>query len=171
MANLCRLSVLSCVLAAFAAGTASGQPTEGAAPKASDEHELFTYDDLDKAWQQVQKSHRPLLLFVSMNQCFYCEKMIKETYSHPEIVHGIRELFVTAAVVKEQKPEMIQHLGVRAFPTTLVIAPGGELIARIEGYADPKKFVLTLRPALAAHAEAQRTAAVTNNVSSAPAVQ
>ena len=72
-----------------------------------------------------------------------------ETYVHPQILASIRELFVTAKIKKEQNPKLVEQLGVRAFPTTLLIAPNGDLITKIEGFADPKKFVLKIRPALA----------------------
>ena len=72
-----------------------------------------------------------------------------ETYVHPQILASIRELFVTAKIKKEQNPKLVEQLGVHAFPTTLLIAPNGDLITRIEGFADPKKFVLKIRPGLA----------------------
>ena len=114
---------------------------------------IFTYSDVDRAWTAVQQSQRPLLLFVSTNHCFFCNKMESETYVHPQILASIQELFVTAKIKKEQNPELVVQLGIRAFPTTLLIAPNGNLVARIEGFADPKKFVLTIRPALAELAE------------------
>jgi thioredoxin-related protein len=110
---------------------------------------VFAYTDVDQAWVEVQQSQRPLLLFVSANNCYFCDKMEIETYVHPQIQASIRELLVTAKIKKEQNPRLVDQLGVRAFPTTLLIAPNGDLIARIEGFANPKKFVHKIRPALA----------------------
>jgi protein disulfide-isomerase len=143
-------------------GSVAGQLTNpadqrvaAAAPDAA-----FTHVDVDAAWSDVESSRRPLLLFVSMNDCKFCDKMEAETFSHPDLARSIRQLFVTAKMMKELDPELVAQLGVRAYPTTLVISPEGELIARIEGFADPKKFVATVRPALARHAQMRgRTAA------------
>jgi thioredoxin-related protein len=157
-----RTLVFALALLAITASGAFGQqaplPRGAASPQP-----LFTYDSVDEAWQEVKQSHRPLLLFASMSDCFYCEKMERETYSHPELSRSIRSLFVTAKMKKEADPELMKKLGVRAYPTTLVISPEGDLIARIEGFADPKKFVTAVRPALAKHAQTQgRTAARTS---------
>jgi len=129
-------------------GWAQPQTAVPVTPTAADT-KAFEYTDADQAWTAVQQSQRPLLLFVSTNNCYFCNKMEVETYVHPQILASIRELFVTAKIKKEQNPELVEHLGVRAFPTTLLIAPNGDLITRIEGFADPKKFVLKIRPALA----------------------
>jgi len=129
-------------------GWAQPQTAVPVTPTAADT-KIFAYTDVDQAWVAVQQSQRPLLLFVSTNNCYFCNKMEVETYVHPQILASIRELFVTAKIKKEQNPKLVEQLGVRAFPTTLLIAPNGDLITKIEGFADPKKFVLKIRPALA----------------------
>jgi len=157
------LSVRVLLLLLSAVTTAECQPPLGpAGVQSNPQQPVFTFHDVDQAWEVVQQSQRPLLLFVSMKNCVFCDKMEAETYAHPLIARGIHELFVTAKMKKEQDPQLMRELGVRAYPTTLLIAPSGDLIARIEGFADPKKFVSTIRPALAAHNQAQqRTAQAT----------
>lgn len=143
-------------VASSTASTAFGAPPAGYRGAS-----LFAHRNVDRAWEEVKQSHRPMLLFISMDNCKFCDKMEADTYSNPEIARGIDELFVTVKMKKEENPGLIKQLGVRAFPTTLLILPSGTLIAKIEGYANPKKFVTSIRPALAAHARAEsRTAAL-----------
>ena len=126
---------------------------------AADVTKVFAHTNVDHAWAAVQQLQRPLLLFVSTNNCYFCDKMEAETYIHPQIQTSLQTLFVTAKIKKEQNPQLVEQLGVRAFPTTLLIAPNGDLITRIEGFANPKKFVHKIRPALAELAKAgDRTA-------------
>ena len=137
------------LVASFACLTAQNGWSQPPITPASAATKVFAYTDVDHAWTAVQQSQRPLLLFVSTDNCYYCDKMETETYIHPQIQASIRELFVTAKIKKEQNPQLVEQLGVRAFPTTLLIAPNGDLITRIEGFVNPKKFVHKIRPALA----------------------
>ena len=148
-----------CIVAALAPAStavAQQQPTYPQQPVARAQADLFTYANLDLAWEAVQRADRPLFLFVSMEQCFYCEKMERETLYHPKVAQGIRQLFVTAKMHREGNEEWMAKFGVRSYPTTLVIAPEGDLIARLDGFYDPKQFVLTVRPALARYVEVRK---------------
>lgn len=163
MPSLTRVYILALVGAVTVASTTVGQQARPAPLPAGTtlRQPLFTYDSVEAAWQEVKRTNRPLLLFVSMKDCHFCDKMERETFGHPELSRSIRSLFITAKMKKDvADPQLIQMLGIRAFPTTLVISPEGDLIARIEGFADPKSFVMTVRPALAKHAKSRgRTAA------------
>ena len=77
---------------------------------------VFAHTDVDHAWAAVQQSQRPLLLFVSTNNCYFCDKMEAETYIHPQIQASLQTLFVTAKIKKEQNPQLVEQLGVRASP-------------------------------------------------------
>ena len=161
MPNLLRVSVstLGAVIVAIAVyGQAAGQQLP--ARPGQQAGSVFAHADIDRAWNEVKATNRPLLLFVSMDDCRFCDKMEQETFSHPALARNIRKLFVTAKAKKESDPQLVEQLGVRAYPTTLLISPEGELIARIEGFLDPKKFATTVRPVLAKQAQSQgRTAA------------
>lgn len=50
---------------------------------------------------------------------------------------------------REAYPGLIKQLGVRVYPTTLIISPEGQLLGKIEGYADLKKFAPVVNTSLA----------------------
>lgn len=141
--------------AALAGNAATAQPTQGRipplpkpiapAPVASPTEvgkklPIFRHDDVDLAWQSAQKSRRPVMVFVTSKNCFYCQKMVEETFSHPQIAKANNERFETAILSRDKQPEIVKKLGIRAFPTTLLVNPDGSLQGRLEGFAEPVKF-------------------------------
>lgn len=100
----------------------------------------FKHHTIDAAWQAAQKSQLPLLLFVHSDNCRFCVKMEKETYSHPKIAAAVNASSESVSLRKEQNLELVKRLQVRAYPTTIVVSPSGKEIGRIEGFLNPQKF-------------------------------
>lgn len=114
-----------------AKGTAKRQP-------------LFRHTSIDSAWKAAQKSGKPVLLFVTSKRCHYCDKMKAETWAHPQIAQAVAAQFEPVAVLKEKDPQIVKQLGIRAYPTTLVVSPKGELAGHLRGFANPEKFHMAL---------------------------
>lgn len=127
--------VLAVVAAAALANAAAAQPRQ-----ASRTEPIFRHADVDAAWQASQKSRRPVLVYVTSSNCHYCKKMLSETLAHPQIARANNHYFETAAVSHDDHPELVERLGVKAFPTTLLVRPDGSLAARLQGYVKPEKF-------------------------------
>lgn len=120
---------------------------------AQEESPLFRHASVDHAWQASQESGRPMLLFVTSGNCHFCTKMLKETYTHPQIAEAVASSFEPAVLSREVDPDLVKDLGVRAFPTTLVIAPDRSLLARVNGFVKPQKFADKVFTATAAVAQ------------------
>lgn len=105
---------------------------------------LFKHPTVDAAWQASQKSQRPMLLFIHSDNCRFCVKMEKETYSHPEISRALAATAESVSVKKEHNLELIKRLKIRAYPTTVIVSPVGKEITRVEGFLDPQKFVVRM---------------------------
>lgn len=116
---------------------------------------LFRHATVDAAWQTAQKTGKPMLVFVTSGNCHYCTKMVRETWSHPQIARAVSARYEPAILSKDSNPKLIKQLGIRAFPTTLVVSPEGKLVTHLQGFAEPQKFVNQfLRP----HAERRLSA-------------
>lgn len=157
-----RSLTIAMTLVATAVGTipleSSGQsPSPRVAPAASGP---FEYDSLQQAWQVAQQSQVPVLLFVTSDHCYYCKKMVAETYQNPQLAPLFARLFETASVKQAEAPELVAKLGVRLYPTTLVISPTGKLLGRMEGHIAPDEIGRHLNPLLIRHRES--LAATTN---------
>lgn len=143
------LALALLMLAVTAVDAQSPRETAPPAPKPHDarstaaakKEPVFRHPNVDAAWQAAQDSRRPVLVFVSAADCFYCRKMYKETLSRPEIARANNQRFETAFVNKEDQPEVVEKLGIKAFPTTLVVNPDGTLRTALRGFVEPKDYV------------------------------
>ena len=154
-----RVFALSAVLVTFATSAISTAVAQSQAPRAEQPAGPFEFETVDEAWQAAQESRDPLLLFVSSDHCYYCKKMLAETMTHPELAPAFARLFETTAVDGGRDRELVDQLGVRAYPTTVVISPEGKLLAKLEGYVEPRKIGKQLNPVLRAYRAANEAAA------------
>ena len=116
--------------------------------------------DIDQAWASAQSRQLPLFLYVTSDNCVYCRKMLRQTLSHPQIGVGIMKYTEPVAVNASKSPRLAKKLGVRAFPTVLLISPQSEILCKVEGFLDPHEFAERLWPALR-QAEKDRRVALT----------
>ena len=96
--------------------------------------------DVDQALQVAQTEQRPLVVFVSMDRCKYCQKMIQTTLSNPQIRQALGTHFVAAAIKNGDRPDLVRQLQIRSFPTTLLVNSEGQVVDQITGYVDAEKF-------------------------------
>jgi len=119
---------------------------------------IFRHADVDSAWAAAQESGRPVMVYVTSSNCFYCKKMVAETLSHPQIIRATNARFETALLSKDKQPELVKKLGVKAFPTTLIVNTNGSLLGRVDGFVEPAKFAARV---LAGPKQARRDASPT----------
>lgn len=111
-------------------------------PAAKHQHTapVFRHAGADAAWHAAQKSRRPVLLYISSEDCRFCVKMLKDTYSHPQIAAALSQSCEPVALMREDNQELVKHLQIRAYPTTVIVGADGKEVTRIEGYLPPQKF-------------------------------
>ena len=105
-------------------------------------------NDLEAAWQTAVKQDRPLLVFLDMDNCAFCQKMQTQTLTDPHVAALVHGAFVPVALHRKQAAGLIQRLQVRAFPTTVIISPHSRLVDRIDGFLAPNEFQRRLHTAL-----------------------
>lgn len=138
---------------------APGGVLRAAVAPAANRPVLFRHQDVQQAWTATQVSRRPMFLYVTSDHCFYCKKMLKETLAHPQIGAGVAAYAEPVTINATEAPELARKLGVRAYPTTLVISPENKLLTRIEGFVDPQEFAQRVWPVFR-QAEADRRVAL-----------
>jgi thioredoxin-related protein len=116
--------------------------------------------DVDHALSVAQVQQRPILLFVSMDGCTYCDRMIATTFSDGTVRRTVGSGFIPTAIKGSERPDLVRQLKIRSYPTTLLVSPDGEVLDMMVGYVDAAKFQQRLQrvPARLA-AQASRTAA------------
>ena len=118
---------------------------------ASDQAPVSWHTNVQDAWKATQQQGRPLLVFVTRNDCFYCTKMKDRTYNDLTVAGAIRGGFVPLVLDGAVSSQLLKELKVSVYPSTFVISPQAVIMERIDGYvtADVLSSKLSaLRPQL-----------------------
>lgn len=102
---------------------------------------------LEAARAVSAESGKPLFILATADWCGPCQTLKRGVLTDPEVVSFVRER--TVPVYLEEGPNLaeISALGVRAYPTTLLIR-GDETIGVIEGGAGADEYLGMLRRSL-----------------------
>ena len=109
-------------------------------------HPLFRHPTFQQAWEAAQVNQCPIFLYVTSDNCRYCKKMLRETLTQPQVGRVIADHAEPYAFNATTNPELAQKLGVRGYPTTLVISPDRQLMCQIEGFVEPQEFMKRIKP-------------------------
>ncbi|MCA9105114.1 MAG: thioredoxin family protein [Planctomycetales bacterium] len=90
--------------------------------------------DIDEAKKIARDTGRPMLIFVTMQNCRYCTEMKQTTWVDPEMIKDTNESFVATYLDESQNRELVRSLGIRSFPTTLLATPDGRVREMVRGY-------------------------------------
>lgn len=101
--------------------------------------------DIGQAFKVAQAEQKPVILFLSMNGCTYCDKMIQTTLSDLTVRQAIGSSYVPAAIKASERPDIIRQLRVRSFPTTVLVSPSGQVLEQLTGYVAAEKLTSSLR--------------------------
>ena len=112
-------------------------------------------EDPQLALTLAQGAGIPIVAYATSDHCGYCRKMERETWSHPAIIEQVEADFVPLRIDAKRDAGMIAHLKVRAYPTTLVIAPEGRVLAVAPGFLEPGRLAGLLRGVRPAETMAQ----------------
>ncbi|HUY92177.1 MAG TPA: thioredoxin family protein [Pirellulales bacterium] len=105
-----------------------------------DAAEIEWQTDEAKTLQRAASTRRPVIVFVTAPSCHYCALMHRKTFRDPSVVEKVNRSFAALAIDGEQRPQLMEQLGVRAFPTVLVVMPDRKVAAFKEGFQSPAEF-------------------------------
>jgi thioredoxin-related protein len=109
--------------------------------------------DLPADVEEAAQSARHVILFLEMNGCPYCYKMLEENFkaapyrdlirAHFEVialnVRGDRELALDSETSLTEKA-LADRLGVRYTPAVVFLDHSNQPVARVDGYRNPEDF-------------------------------
>lgn len=120
-----------------------------AAPSWFKESFLDIKEDVDEAAAEG----RHVMLFFQLNDCPYCDRMLKESFEEESMQTAIQDKFDVIAInVKGDREiafdedtsliekELAEKLEVRATPVILFLDKDNNAVARVNGYRSPKRF-------------------------------
>ncbi|MBI3836818.1 MAG: thioredoxin family protein [Planctomycetia bacterium] len=121
----------------------------GPLARASDVAKVNWHTNVQEAWKTTQQQGRPLLVFVTRDDCFYCSQMKDRTYSNLAVALAINQSFVPLVLDGGGQSALVKELKVTSYPSTFVISPQAVIVGRIDGYVTPEVLttrLLALRP-------------------------
>ncbi len=104
--------------------------------------------DVRVAWRQAVDADKPLLVFVTMDNCLYCERMKRSTLADRRVVQDLRSQFVPVSVNLKDVPDLVELLEIKSFPTTVVIHTNGDVVESITGYKSAQQLRERLQTSL-----------------------
>ncbi len=110
-------------------------------------NQIYWAKSSEMALSLARNSRLPILVVVSSKNCSYCRKMDREVWSNPRIIAQVESGFVPLKLNATRHRQLVAKLGVRVFPTTILLSPEGHVINRARGYLPPNKLAGLLRSA------------------------
>lgn len=129
----------------FACGTAIEASDAAGTVSYQGAREVAWQKDIAKAWETTQQNGRPLLVFVTRDQCYYCDKMKDGTFATPAVAHSIHAAFVPLLIDGRTDSPLLKELNVKGYPSTFVISPQAVVLDRIDGYVTPDVLATRLK--------------------------
>ena len=102
-------------------------------------------DDPDVAAREATRTGKPILMQVTAKWCGYCHKMFRETYADAEIVASANNNFVCLRVDADKHKKLVNEIGVKALPTTVVLTPTMRVAKKVSGYQSVSRLNSILR--------------------------
>jgi hypothetical protein len=105
--------------------------------------------DYEQARQEARRASKPLMVVIKTKWCPFSREMLRETFTHREVVDASGS-FVCVLVDAEEQAELCGRLNVKAvYPTTQFIGANGTVLARLEGSRTPRELLGEMHSALA----------------------
>jgi len=117
----------------------------------------FQWRSWDDGLREASASKRPVLVDVYTDWCGWCKRMDRDVYSRDDVREYLARNFVTVKLNAESQMQgtyegrvqssstIARRFGVRGYPTSVFLRPGGEHLVNVGGYVAPERFLLVLR--------------------------
>lgn len=105
--------------------------------------------DYDAARKEAVEKGRPLFLSFHTEDCFHCRRLESGPFRDPAVVALVNDRFIPLRVDGNKSPRLAEALRIQAYPTMIIAASDGKILAFLEGYQDARPLHDHLQRALA----------------------
>lgn len=112
-------------------------------PGVFDEHYTLT-----QATQLSEESGKPMLVLATADYCAPCQKLKRSTLTDPAVIEWIKENTIPVYLEDGANGDEIGSLGVRSYPTTMLIQDG-QILASLQGAVGADSYVSQLSAIIA----------------------
>lgn len=119
-------------------------PAESPA-KAKESPKVEWETNLRKLWDKSKELDQPMVVYVSMRGCHYCDLMKRNTWASADVQRELAGNYLTGAADRTEAENIVRQLNIRTFPTTIIMEPGGKLKQLVRGYESGVQMAQRLR--------------------------
>ena len=101
-------------------------------------------DNIQMAALEAQGADKPLLIEFSTTRCGYCKKMQRETFSNEKVISQVKKCFVPVSIDGNAHRRLAEQMGVRSYPTTVIVSPEMKVVAKIIGFRTADQLTVDL---------------------------
>ncbi|NQX96117.1 MAG: thioredoxin family protein [Erythrobacter sp.] len=87
---------------------------------------------LEQAAQMSEQQGKPMLVLATADWCPPCQALKRGPFQDPELIRMVEASAIPVYLDEAKHMSEMRMLGVRSFPTTMIVQ-GGEVLAAIEG--------------------------------------
>ncbi|MCR9209885.1 MAG: thioredoxin family protein [bacterium] len=98
------------------------------------------HNDFESGWAAARRSGRPMLIFITSEDCRFCDAMKQNTLCDASIRSRLANGFVPIILRPDTNPNILARIPVTTYPTTLLAVPRGTVIAHRVGYQPPDRL-------------------------------
>ena len=97
--------------------------------------------DYEAAAEEAKKANRPLLLELYLEGCSHCARLDRETHQDEAVAAALNAGFIPVRLEGRGHMDLVQKLGVRGAPTTIIFSPEGKELRRFAGFLAPPEYL------------------------------
>ena len=72
--------------------------------------------------------------------CHFCHRIEREAFVDPRVLHLASVDFIPVKLRSDAHEELALGYGLSSLPATVILRPGGEVVAKVQGYVDPENL-------------------------------
>jgi tetratricopeptide (TPR) repeat protein len=105
--------------------------------------------DYDSARREATEKERPIFLQVYSEGCIHCQRLDAGPLRNPAVVDLLNERYIPLRVDAAKAPKLMESLHIQMYPTMVIAATDGKIVAFLEGFQEAKALTDHLQRALA----------------------
>lgn len=106
--------------------------------------------DYTAARREAVEKHRPLVVDVGTENCYWCKRLDASTFRDPTVVSLMNERFIPVKLDADREPTIANALGIQSYPTIVLASPDGKILKIQTGFQEAGPFLENLNQVLAA---------------------
>lgn len=121
----------------FATSHVSAEMPHYSTPSDVAEPSVLWHESLAAGWQESRRRNLPMVIYITSEQCTYCEAMKRDTWCEETIRNRLASGFVAIRLSPKRNSATLSRIDVQTFPMTLVGVPEGKIVGQRTGYQPP----------------------------------